>query len=107
MYIYTYLHTCIHYIYACIHTYFHVCIHYIYASIHTHTYTYMHTYTHTCIRLRPVWQLEVKRKLIGLIHTASQAEPNRTDLAWKTNVRYEMEAFILHAEPSRTEPDRA
>ena len=36
-----------------------------------------------------------------------QAEPNRTDSAWKTNLRYEMEAFTLHAEPSRAEPDRA
>jgi len=44
-----------------------------------------------------------------LIHTASRAEPsraepNRTDSAWITNLRYEMEAFALHAEPSRTGP---
>jgi hypothetical protein len=41
---------------------------------------------------------------LGLIHTASRAEPNETDSAWKTNLRYEMEAFTLHAEPNRTEP---
>jgi len=40
---------------------------------------------------------------LGLIHTASRAEPNRTDSAWKTNLRYEMEAFALHAEPNQTE----
>ena len=44
---------------------------------------------------------------LGLIHTASRAEPSRADSAWKTNLRYEMGAFTLHAEPSRTEPDRA
>jgi len=44
---------------------------------------------------------------LGLIHTAGRAEPNRTDSAWKTNPRYEMEAFTLHAEPNRTEPDWA
>jgi len=44
---------------------------------------------------------------LGLIHTASPAEPNRTDSAWKTNLRYEMEVFTLHTEPNRTEPDRA
>ena len=43
---------------------------------------------------------------LGLTHTASRAEPNRADSPWKRNVRYEMEAFTLHAEPSRTEPDR-
>jgi hypothetical protein len=42
--------------------------------------------------------------VFGLIHTASQAEPSRTDSAWITNLRYEMEAFALHAEPSRTGP---
>ena len=36
-----------------------------------------------------------------------QTEPNRTDSACKTNLRYEMEAFTLHAERSWTEPDRA
>jgi len=44
------------------------------------------------------------------VHKASftlQAEPNRADSAWKTNLRYEMEAFTLHAELNRTEPDRA
>jgi len=38
---------------------------------------------------------------LGVIHNASQAEPNRTDRAWKTNVRYELEAFTLHTEPDR------
>ena len=37
----------------------------------------------------------------------SRAEPNRTDSAWKRNLRYEMAAFALHAEPNRAEPDRA
>jgi hypothetical protein len=32
-----------------------------------------------------------------------QAEPNRNDSAWKTNLRYEMEAFTLYAEPSLAE----
>jgi len=39
---------------------------------------------------------------LGLILTAS-----RIDSAWKTNLRYEMEALTLHAKPSRIEPDRA
>ena len=43
----------------------------------------------------------------SLVHTASRAQPNRTDSAWKTNLRYEMEASTLHAEPNRTEPNRA
>jgi len=30
-----------------------------------------------------------------------QAELNRTDSAWKTNLCYEMEAFTLNAEPSQ------
>ena len=40
----------------------------------------------------------------------SQAEQNRTDptdLAWKTNRRYEMEAFTVNAERSRTDANRA
>ena len=45
--------------------------------------------------------------VLGLIHSASRSEPNRADSAWKRNLRYEMEAFTLHAEPSRTESDRA
>ena len=44
---------------------------------------------------------------LGLILTARRAEQNRTHLAWKTNLRYEMEAFTVHAEQSRTEPDLA
>ena len=32
-----------------------------------------------------------------------QAEPNRTDSAWETNLHNEMEAFTLHAELNRTE----
>jgi len=40
----------------------------------------------------------------GLIHNASRAEPSRTDSAWKTNLRYEMKAFTLHAEPNRAWP---
>jgi hypothetical protein len=48
------------------------------------------------------------RRLRPRLHCKpSRAEQNRTDWAWKTNVRYEMEAFTLHAEPSQTEPDRA
>jgi hypothetical protein len=34
----------------------------------------------------------------------SRTEPNRTDSAWKTKLRYEMEAFTLHAEQNRTVP---
>jgi len=34
------------------------------------------------------------------------AKPSQTNSAWKTNLRYEMEAFTPHAEPDRTEPDR-
>jgi hypothetical protein len=54
-------------------------------------------------RMQAVYGINV----LGLIHTASRAEPNRTDSAGKTNLRYEMEAFTLHAEPSRAELDRA
>jgi len=49
---------------------------------------------------------------LGVIHTASRATPswaeqNRTNSVWKTNLRYEMEAFTLLAEPNWTEPDWA
>jgi len=59
--------------------------------------------THTSLRavhFKPVF-------FLGLIHTAGRAEPNRTVSAWKTNLRYEMEVFTLHAELNRTVPDRA
>ena len=36
----------------------------------------------------------------------NRTEPTRTDSAWKTNLRYEMEAFTLHAEPNRAKPNR-
>ena len=40
----------------------------------------------------------------AVIHIASRAVPNRTDSAWETNLRYDMEAFALHAEPNRNGP---
>jgi hypothetical protein len=39
-----------------------------------------------------------------LLRAHSHCKPNRTDSAWKTNLRYEMEAFALHTEPNRTGP---
>jgi hypothetical protein len=46
------------------------------------------------------WPSEVK------VAYTLQAEPNRIDSTWKTNLRCATEAFTLIAEPSRTEPNR-
>jgi hypothetical protein len=46
-------------------------------------------------------------RLLGLIHTASRAKLNQTNLAWKTNLYYEMEEFTLPVELNQTKSDQA